>query len=469
MSAMFAPIRWRLVAWTMLVVGVILLVLGAAVYLAMSRSMRDQVDRYLAGHADQAAQALPAVLAGERFPRGERARGTFYLIVDGDGRVLANPQRVDVADLSVPAGRVRAYATVSLDGEPVRLYSHPLRPGAPAGADGPGSGKPGPGGPPGARGSMVGPPVPSDAVLIVGQSLAAEEHALQLLVLILAGGGAIGLLLSLAGAWFLAGRALVPIEHAFRRQQEFVADASHELRTPLTVLRSATDLLDRHSDQPLAANQALFDDVRHEIGRLQRLTGDLLTLARSDRGELELAVAPLDLAAQAGHVVRRLTPLAAERGIDLALEQHGAAPSVEADPDRLQQVLLILLDNALKHTPAGGRVGVSVSQRDGWAAVEVADTGPGIAPEHLSRVFERFYRADAARSGEEGGTGLGLAIARTLVDAHGGQLTLTSAPGAGTRATIRLPAMARARSLPARLGDLAARLTHGSQRPPASS
>jgi len=464
-TAVFARTRWHLVGWTMLVLGLILVVLGGAVYAAMSSSILDQVDRNLAGRAAQAVAEPRAVLGGPGDLDAERFRaGVFYLVVDAAGRVLANPQRVDTSglELAQAAGSPHVGATAELGGEPVRLYAQPL-PAEPAPLpprSGP-PGKPGPG--PGPRGRR-GPFGVEGAVLVVGQSLAPEQRALDLLLLILGVGGLIGLGLSFAGAWFLAGRALVPIQQAFRRQQEFVADASHELRTPLTVLRSATDLLAQHRDQPLSANGELFDDVRAEIGRLQRLTQDLLTLARSDRGQLELAVAPLDLGALAGEVARRVEPLAAERGVALVCTAPEEAPVVEADPDRLQQVLLILLDNAIKHTPVGGRVAVEVGAQDGHALVTVADTGPGIAPAHLPRVFERFYRADASRTqempGETGGTGLGLAIAKSLVDAHGGDLTLTSRQGAGTRVTVRLPADGSSRSLSARLGGLAARIAH---------
>jgi signal transduction histidine kinase len=461
----FARTRWHLVGWTMLVVGLILVVLGGAVYAAMSGSILAQVDRHLASRAAQALDDPRAIMGGAGGLEGGRFRaGAFYLLVDGEGRVLANPQRVDTdgLELAQAAGSPRVGATAELGGEPVRLYAEPFpgEPGGPLPRPGP-SGRSGPG--PGPRGAR--PPFGVEGlVLVVGQSLAPERRALDLLLLILGVGGLAGLGLSFAGAWFLAGRALVPIQEAFRRQQEFVADASHELRTPLTVLRAATDLLAQHRDQPLSANGELFEDVRTEIGRLQRLTQDLLTLARSDRGQLELAVAPLDLGVLAGEVARRVEPLAAERGIGLSCRAAGTAAVVEADPDRLQQVLLILLDNAIKHTPAGGRVAIDVGVQDGCAQVEVADTGPGIAPAHLPRVFERFYRIDAARSqgrpGDGGGAGLGLAIAKSLVEAHGGELTLTSRQGEGTRATVRLPTEGASRSLPARLGGLAARIAH---------
>jgi len=277
---------------------------------------------------------------------------------------------------------------------------------------------------------------PDADLLIVGQSLQPEQTALHFLLLVLVAGGGLGLLMVLGGAWFLAGRALVPIQQAFQRQQEFVADASHELRTPLTVLRSATDLLNQDRNDPLERNGELFDDVRAEIARMQRLTQDLLTLARSDRGELELMTAPVELAVVVGDVVRRTTPLAQAKSVHLGLHEENP-PIVEADPDRLQQVLLIVPDNAIKHTPAGGRVDVRVSQHGPAALIQVEDTGAGIAAEDLPRIFDRFYRADRARS--DGGTGLGLAIAKMLVEAHGGHLGLTSKPQFGTQVSVSLP------------------------------
>src|SRR5204863_8196034 len=161
--------------------------------------------------------------------------------------------------------------------------------------------------------------MPDGGELVTGTSLEPVETALHSLLLVLIGGGGLGLVLSLAAAWFLSGRALIPIQHAFQQQQEFIADASHELRTPLTVLRSATDLLNTHRGQPLERNGELFDDVRAEIARMERLAIDLLTLARSDAGGLELMTAPIAMADVASEVVRRTTPLAQSHGIQLAL------------------------------------------------------------------------------------------------------------------------------------------------------
>jgi signal transduction histidine kinase len=432
-SPLFTGIRWRLVGWAVLVLGLILVVVGVSTYLILSRILLDEVDRNLVTQGESLEERLhvqqPADLHLER--EGFRG-GYFFVIEDGSGRAIANPQLVDSAALAylIPLNHLPAYASLTLDGDPVRAYARSLN-------DHP------PGGP----------------ALIVGQSLAPELAALAgvLRVLFIVGGG--GLLLTVAGGWFIAGRALGPIQSTYRRQQEFVADASHELRTPLTVLRSAHDLLDRHRAEPLQLNQPLLDDIRAELGRMERLTDDLLTLARSDQGTLYLEVGQVDLGAIAADVAALASPLARERQVALSCAPEELLPTIEGDPDRLQQVLLILVDNALKHTPAGGSVTISVKSSGADLVGQVSDTGEGIALEHLPRLFDRFYRVDAARSGDHEGTGLGLAIARSLVEAHGGQLTLASTLGVGTTATIHLPSASDKMTIVDRLRRQAARMS----------
>jgi signal transduction histidine kinase len=179
---------------------------------------------------------------------------------------------------------------------------------------------------------------------------------------------------------------------------------------------------------------------------MEQLNLDLLTLARADQRQLQLAVGQVQLGALAAELVRRIQPLADERGVTVEADVAAPPPVVEADPERLHQVGLILLDNALKHTPLGGRVTLVVRGDGSGAALEVIDTGAGIPNEHLSRIFDRFYRLDRARSRAQGGTGLGLAIARVLVTAHDGQIVVSSREGAGTRVSVRLPLRQKAAS-----------------------
>ena len=440
MQSLIARIRWRLVGWNMLILGLIIVALGASIYAALSRSLLDEVDRNLLMQSEQAIPNLfppprrgdgPGNIPPRRAPEGYRG-GVFYLGFLPDGSVLVNPQQVNIQQVPWPQTREPVFATVELgDDDLARVALRRTYDGG---------------------------------LLVVGQSLQPEQAALHSLVLVLVFGGAAAFILSLGAAWFLSGRALIPIQQAFQRQQEFVADASHELRTPLTVLRSATDLLNQHRDEPLEANGELFDDVRAEILRMERLAQDLLTLARSDAGGVELMTAPLEMSDMAAEVVRRATPLAASHGVKLTFhpEARAASSTVEADPDRLQQVLLILIDNAITHTPSGGSVDVRVQRRGQYAEVEVADTGVGIAPEHLPRIFDRFYRADKARARARGGTGLGLSIAKMLVDAHRGQLQVTSTLGVGTTVTVALPLTSPPGRLGGRFGELAAHLPHSS-------
>ncbi|MDP2660990.1 MAG: ATP-binding protein, partial [Dehalococcoidia bacterium] len=403
------------------------------VYFSLYRSLQGEVDRSLHLRGDEVASNLNEI--GESILRvgseGYRG-GLFFIVASPTGQVVANPQNASLDFVtSLPFEGSPTFSTAEIGGEPTRLYVRPLY----------------------VQRVLIG-------VLITGESLASEQAALQRLLVILVTGAGAGLLLSLVGAWYLSGQALIPIQKAFNRQQEFVADASHELRTPLTILHSAVDLLNQHRAEPLEANGELFDDLRQEIFRMERLAGDLLTLARQDLGQVELAIGEVDLASLTGDVVRRTAPLAQEKRIVLDF-QHDHNPSLaEVDPDRIQQVLLALLDNALKHTPPEGRVSVSVNRQGQGVILKVSDTGEGIPAEHLPRVFDRFYRQDQARSRSQGGAGLGLAIAKSLVEAHGGQLALTSVVGAGVEATIRLRASRAHASLAERVGQLASRVTH---------
>jgi two-component system OmpR family sensor kinase len=225
------------------------------------------------------------------------------------------------------------------------------------------------------------------------------------------------------------------LDGLFRRQKQFVADASHELRTPLTALRGGLEVLLLGAAGPDPADtRRLVQGMYAETGRMQRLIDDLLMLSRIDDGRLVLRKSPIlvsDFLAQIGDEARQLaTGQTITLTSDVPTEQ-----TITADPDRLKQVLLNLLSNAIKFTPPDGTITIAATRAaHGAIQFSVRDTGCGIPPDALPHVFDRFFRADAARTGE--GSGLGLAIARGLVAAHGGTLTLESAPGTGTTATV---------------------------------
>jgi signal transduction histidine kinase len=222
-------------------------------------------------------------------------------------------------------------------------------------------------------------------------------------------------------------------EDALQAQRRFAADASHELRTPLTTIRGNADLLRGYAGLTPEDRAAALAQIQREAERMGRLVNDLLALARADAGQ-PLRRMPVPLAPLLQDVVSQARGLARGQVVELEVE---APATVQGDPDRLRQLLLILLDNALKATPPGGSVRVGLSSPDGEAVVTVADTGRGIEPGDLPHIFERFYRADRARA--SGGAGLGLSIALSIATEHGGTIHAESTPGAGATFTVRIP------------------------------
>jgi heavy metal sensor kinase len=227
------------------------------------------------------------------------------------------------------------------------------------------------------------------------------------------------------------------LERSFAEIRRFTADASHELRTPLAAIRMEAELALGKALSP-AEHQQLLGSILEECERLTRLTEQLLALCREDAGSGRPAHGPLDLGALVGHVVETMRPLAQAKDLGLHIECNGPI-AVLGDEVRLRQVFYNVLDNAIKYTPAGGRIDVHLGHRDGTPLVTLHDTGIGVSPEHLPRVFDRFYRVDKARSRAEGGTGLGLSIAQSIIAAHGGRIELDSQPGQGTTCTVTLP------------------------------
>ncbi len=233
------------------------------------------------------------------------------------------------------------------------------------------------------------------------------------------------------------------LEEAERRRVEVISDVSHELRTPLSTLRGYLESVMSGAVEPSEETLSL---LYAETARMERLVRDLRQLSRAEAGQLSLNTTPISPEEVVNRAIGRMHPLFDEKGVGLATRSAGSPPPVLADADRTIQVLTNLLDNALRHTPAGGKVTVEVRGGAGGVAFGVVDTGEGIAPEHLPRVFERFYRAEKSRSRASGGSGVGLSISRALVGAMGGDITAES-PGAGRGATFRftLPAADRGR------------------------
>jgi signal transduction histidine kinase len=223
-----------------------------------------------------------------------------------------------------------------------------------------------------------------------------------------------------------------------RLRRDLVANVSHELKTPISALRAHLEnLLDGVEDP----NPALLGVMLQQADRLTRLVDQLLDLSRMESGDLPLSLEPVHLSGLVDQVLSEVAVARPERGRTLAIrnEVPPDLPTVEADPERIHQVLFNLLDNAFRFTPDGGSVTVRAVMEEGSCEVSVEDTGPGIPEEHLPLVFERFYRVDPSRSRDDGGTGIGLAIARSIVDAHGGRIWAESVEGRGSTFRFVLP------------------------------
>ena len=240
----------------------------------------------------------------------------------------------------------------------------------------------------------------------------------------------------LAGTYNTLAQRLESTEATRRRM---LADLAHEMRTPLATVDAHLEAVE---DGVRTFDQETLDVIRGSTQRLGRLAEDITAVSRAEEGELAVSPQPVEATALAHAAADGARDRYGVKGVRLEVEPD-AAGQVRVDPDRMAQVLGNLLDNALRHTPAGGRVSLSCRRVDEWVEYAVADTGEGIPAEHLPHLFDRFYRVDTARDRSRGGSGIGLSIAKALVEAHGGTITANSeGPGMGSTFTVRLPATA---------------------------
>ncbi len=231
-------------------------------------------------------------------------------------------------------------------------------------------------------------------------------------------------------------RMLERLEHLFSVQQRFVADVSHELRTPLTAIRGNLDLIKRYG-----ADKESLEAIESEADRMARLVNELLFLARADYGELTLEMEPLDLDTVVSEVYREAKILSKDRDLTVRIIDFEPV-RINGNADRLKQLLLNLVSNALKFTPDGGQVTINLRHEDYDAVIEVSDTGIGIGAEDKERIFDRFFQTDSSRARHHGeGVGLGLSIAKWIVESHHGTISVSSEPGKGTSFTVKLPSL----------------------------
>lgn len=494
-------IRWRLAAWYALVMFLVILGISVAMHALLERTLEQDARQRLQNSSAEITHGTTVTVYNYSGPRQRNQDRLLFdikppnessLILSGlwfqyydmykqpyESDTAGRKAFSDELDESL-AGRnlfrsdgESVMRTITVDGEDMLVYITPLSLEV--------------------RGQTVDLDTPP-GWLVVGEPLGARAKLISLADQSLIMFGLAGVLLAAWGGWLIAGRALAPvgkitdsanaiavsssgmnfsrrvevpktddelsrlattfnamldrIEAAFRTQQRFVADASHELRSPLTAVRGNIDVLLRQlSAGRTVPPEDIIDDlkiVQRESNRMGRLIEDLLTLARTDVSNLGELLKPrpvqLDLLAQEVYQISRQLAEGQEIRVraDTPIE-------LLADKDRLVQVVIILMENAIRHTPEGGVVSLTVDRATDpdtgvpCARISVADTGAGIEAEHIPHLFERFYRVEKARSRNLGGTGLGLSIALAVVRAHGGWIDVDSEPGAGATFTVWLP------------------------------
>jgi signal transduction histidine kinase len=430
---MFSNLRLRL---TLLYLGTalaLLTLLGVGMYWLVAEYFRTTTDAALeykmAFEFRQLGAPMPPTLTAAaqgiarqtvsepgRIADSSELAAIFVLPLDSTGNVLFNPNTFTIPSPPDHAAAREALrqgydrrTLIGVDGTRVRLLTYRL-----TRADGP-------------------------ALLQIGRSLRGQDEVLRRLVLALLAIGCGSVALLGWSSWWLAGRSLWPAQQAWERQQAFIANASHEIRAPLTLLRASAEVA-RWSYGPDDPQRELLDDVLHEADHITRLVEDLLLLSRLDARQLVVECATVPIAPLLSDLERQMGRVAEARGVALVVTH--ADGSVWADAAHLRQVLLIVVDNALQYTPAGGKVCLSAKPRGRVVELCVSDTGVGIPPEHLPYLFERFYRVAHARSDKQHGSGLGLSIARALMEAQGGQISIASDVNVGTTVTLRLPSTA---------------------------
>lgn len=273
-------------------------------------------------------------------------------------------------------------------------------------------------------------------VLQLGKPVGEQKRLLDQFLSSMALAGGLIILMMGIGSWWLAGRSLRSAQKAWDMQRSFIANASHELRAPLTLIRASSEVIIRQAGTD-SRQKDLLNNITDECDHMSQLVEDLLLISKLDSHQLKLDLAAVEMAGLLEEVRRQFEPLAEKNRISLLIGKNTGL--AKGDRLRLRQVLIILMDNALRFTPENGSIELSSRSSGRAVAVTVRDNGRGIPAEQMEHLFERFYQPTDGKS-DDHGNGLGLSIAKSLVEAHGGTIQVTSRVGEGTRVTLNLPA-----------------------------
>lgn len=424
-NPMFQGLRWRLLASYLIVMAAILGTFGAGVYSFFSRKFYQKIDEQLLILAQSAAPSLSDIEQEGRqyleqvdevpwrniFNRDLQSLEWF----NAEGNLIAKKGWLSIDDPPNLGGRnmtIRAKKPVQIRIFTIQVHSRSSEPNSPA----------------------------LQGYIRASQSTADLRIAQQRLLWGLSMGGTIALGLVGVGGLWLTEKALKPIEQSFLRLKQFTADASHELRGPLTVIKTSVDVMLNHPERFHPQDMKKLAVVSGATIQINQLVEDLLFLARTD---VTLAAphgewGPVRLDQVLGELIQIVEPAAQAKGI--TLKTQGIEPMViTGDERQLSRLFANLLHNALQYTLAGGVVSLSVARHHQMTVISVQDTGIGIKREHLPRVFDRFWRADQARTHRESGLGLGLAISQSIANLYQGKITLTSQEGVGSCFRVHLP------------------------------
>ncbi|MDO8445747.1 MAG: heavy metal sensor histidine kinase [Deltaproteobacteria bacterium] len=463
-----SSIRFKLTVWYAAVMVLVLIFFGSTLYLTMSRALYAEVDSRIKGMAEVMASSshtFPShfdlaqldMMVAENL--GFKNQGKFIQIMDNTGTVgqtsvSLSPQPLPI---SITAIKRAANKEISFDTIKVERIKYPIR--------------------------MITYPIIENGevatILQVGTSLETLQNTLHVLFLTIIFGILASLALASLGGWFMAKKSLSPVNdittaaraitaknldqrievanpndevgrlaetfnemisrlnNSFRQINQFSSDVSHELRTPLTIMRGEMEVAMRTQRTPEEYKEVIASGLE-EVERMSLMVEELLLLSKTEHGELKLNVSTVALRKLLEAIYDNATALARGKGVSISIQSNDEV-YIEGDEMRLRQVLLNLVDNAIKYSPSGGEVELSLTRDKEYAHISVKDTGIGIAKEDQEKIFGRFYRVDASRSREVGGTGLGLSICKWITEGHGGKISVVSDIGKGTTFTVSLP------------------------------
>ena len=432
---LFGQSRRKLTMLYSLVMIIFLVVLVSAMHRSMEWSISSEQARELYDTADNVADAQrylnqhPELVIDDTVAYKSTNDRLFFYVLDADGRLLnfarasyrIEPFILDaMSNWQASDGEAVVLAKLNSNGQKTKIMMMT---------------------------KSINDPGNNHQTVYVGKDVTALYNGLDKATTIMAILGLLALLIATVVGHILSGKAMIPLRAAYEKQRQFAADASHELRTPLAVVMASADLLESDPSIKSPFLKQVIADVRDEVKKMTKLVSDLLIVARSDNKALKLKPTKFDLGAVVAQTARLMQPLAEQKKITLVAEEM-PKNMIYADEQKIRQLILILVDNAVKYTPEGGCVTVHFCKAEkGKVAFVVADTGIGIAKEDQDKVFDRFYRVDKARSREMGGNGLGLAIAQEIVNMHRGNISLSSELGKGTTFVVTLRVRVKSKTL----------------------